>query len=187
MVERHVQLFDEFGERYLRGERPDVREYLERAGSEADELAPMIDRFLAAVPAPAASEDTVEAWRAWLAGESPLRALKARRGVHDMQIVEALVDKLGLDRSKSKKVAGYYHELESGELDPRRVDRRVYEVIANQLKARIGDLLAWTRPQPIAPRWFLSAASEAAAFRVSPAQPTEELDEIDRLFLGERT
>ena len=51
------ELFDEYAAAYARGERPQAREYLARAGPQADELAGLIDEFLqrspAAEPAPA--------------------------------------------------------------------------------------------------------------------------------------
>ena len=45
------ELFDEYASAYARGERPQAREYLERAGPQADELAGLIDRFLVSTPA----------------------------------------------------------------------------------------------------------------------------------------
>ena len=51
-------LFEEFAARFARGEHPDVRDYLERAADERDELSALLDGFLAASPAPAPSEET---------------------------------------------------------------------------------------------------------------------------------
>ena len=90
----------------------------------------MIDRFLARAPAPAPDEATVALFEAWQAGESPLLRLRAARGVTREAVVSVLVKTLGLDVKKKAKVARYYNELESGMLEPERVDRRVWDVLA---------------------------------------------------------
>jgi hypothetical protein len=68
--------FDDFA----RGERPDTREYLARAGEGADELAAMMDRFLQAAQVPAAGEDERALVAAWIEGEPPVLELRNRRG-----------------------------------------------------------------------------------------------------------
>ena len=50
-----LELFDEFARCFARGESPAVHEYVERAGESGDELARMLDRFLASAPAAAAA------------------------------------------------------------------------------------------------------------------------------------
>ena len=64
--------------------------------------------------------------------------------------MEALVSRLGLDPAKSGKVGGYYADLEVGILDPEPVDRRVWDVLAEVLKAN-ARALAGPRPEPPAP------------------------------------
>ena len=149
MPEDVRELFDEYATRYARGEQPEAAEYLERAGPAADELAGLIDGYLQRAPAPAAPDETVAMMRAWVAGEAPLVALRASRGLKRDQVVDALIERLGLDRGKRAKVEGYYHELENGLLDPAGVDRSVWSALAETLKTRVSDLVAW-RPRPFA-------------------------------------
>ena len=183
------ELFDDYAARYARGERPEAAEYLDRAGSGADELARLIDGFVARSPARAADEATVTLMRAWAAGEAPLVALRAERGLQRDDVVDALVERLGLDVRKRAKVKERYHELENGLLDVARVDRGVWDVVASLLSVRVSDLVAW-RPRPLAAEGAYLRADQSAAplaaslaMRVeSPSATPEEPDEIDRLF-----
>jgi hypothetical protein len=72
-------LFDEYATRYLRGERPDVREYLERAGVERDSLGALLDRFLQGVPAREPSAEEVVVMRARVEQQPPLLVLRLLR------------------------------------------------------------------------------------------------------------
>jgi hypothetical protein len=180
-------LFDDYAQRFARGEGPDVRDYLTRAGEGADELARMIDGYLARIPPPDPDEASRTLAAAWLERATPLVELRVRRGLRRETVVADLIERLGLDARKRDKVNTRYHELENGLLDPSRVDRSVWEVLAATLRARASDLVAW-RPRPL--------AADAAYFRVDamapaagPARTTalrperaEEADEIDRLF-----
>jgi DNA repair protein RadA/Sms len=53
VAERAFELFDEYAAAYARGERPELGEFLARAGEDADELARLVDAFLARAPTPA--------------------------------------------------------------------------------------------------------------------------------------
>src|SRR4051812_26218471 len=128
MAEDVFALFDEFAASFARGERPDAREYLERASDGRDELAALIDGYLERVPPPAPDNDAVLLASAWLAQQPPLLELRTQRGLRRDEVVDTLVAALGLDSAKRDKVKRYYHELEGGLLDPDRVDRRVWEV-----------------------------------------------------------
>jgi len=162
-----------------------VAEYLARAGEEADELAALLDAFLQAAPPPPPAEETVATMEAWAAGESPLLALRVRRGLRRAQVVEALVKLLGLDPAKERKVGRYYHRLETGLLDPARVDRRVFEALAEALTARVADLLTWRAPPLEAEPAYRVTPGAAMPPAAAPAPPTEPPDEIDRLFGGQ--
>ena len=120
-----MELFDAFCRQHVRGERPDVRDYLERAGPEQEELSRLIDRYLASAPPPKPEPENVQVMTAWLAGEPPLLELRRRRGLGRDAVVEELVGSLSLDPAKRGKVKTYLHELETGWLDPTRVSRRV--------------------------------------------------------------
>jgi hypothetical protein len=184
-------LFDEFALAYRRGERPDVGEYLARAaeGTERDDLADVIDRFLQGVPARDPSEEEVVLVQARLERQAPLLALRIRRKLGRRAVVDALVGALGLDPAKSEKVGDYYHRLENGLLDPEPVDARVWSTVSELMKANVR-ALAGVGPEPLAAATtFLREATDvqtrmmAAARAPEPAAPSEP-DEIDKLFTG---
>jgi hypothetical protein len=183
VAERVEELFGEYAAAYARGERPHAREFLARAGGQVDELASLIDAFLARAPVPAPDEQAVQLFEAWQAGESPLLRLRTARGMTRDAIVAALVRTLGLDNKKKEKVKRYYHELEAGLLEPERVDPRVWDALAKTVGTRAADLVAWRprRPEFPAPAFARASVSMMTAMRADePAQEPE--DEIDRLF-----
>jgi hypothetical protein len=181
--ERVDELFGEYAAAYARGERPQAREFLARAGGQVDELANLIDAFLARTPVPAPDEQAVQFFEAWRAGESPLPRLREARGVTRDAVVAALVKTLGLDIKKKEKVRLYYDELESGQLEPGRVDRLVWDTLAEILGARITDLRGWRLPlsEFPTPAFARSTRPMMAALRI-PESSEESEDEIDRLF-----
>ncbi len=195
MADDPVTLFEEYAVRVARGERPDVREYLDRAGPARSELARLLDRFLADRPPRAPDPQTVATLQAWIAGEPTLLELRRRRRLRREDVVAALLARLGLDAAKREKVAGYYHELESGLLDTSRVDRRVFDALAQALHTPVRDLLAWPgRPgADAAPAYYraepaASAPPPPAGVPAASGAPsvTPEWDEVDELFLGPR-
>jgi hypothetical protein len=179
------ELFDDYAAAYARGERPQAREYLERAGPLADALARLIDHFLQGSPAAEPDEETMTIVGALVEGHPPLLELRVQRGLRREQVVDALVRLLGLDVKKGQKVAGYYHQLEGGLLEPRGVDRRVWEALAQTFKTRVDDLVAWRPPSIEAAPAYLRAsrAVDAMAPLARPATAEIERDEIDELFL----
>jgi hypothetical protein len=92
------------------------------------------------------------------------------------------VRSLGLDDRK-EKVGRYYRELEAGLLEPERVDRRVWVVLAEALGARVSDLFGWRArlPDLPAPAFPRSAGPVMAAMRILDRSDEVE-DEVDRLF-----
>ena len=185
MADEVFELFDDYAVRFARGERPDAREYLARAGEGADELAALIDRYLESAPAPAVDEDARALAAAWIEGEPPLLELRNRRGLRRDAVVDALISAFGLDPAKREKVKGYYHRLETGLLEPRGVNSRVFDVLAKTLSASLTDVRAW-RPQPQAIEAAYMRRDEAAWFEAPPVLADEdgERDDIDLLFLG---
>jgi len=198
------RLFDEFARAYLRGESPDVPAYLERAGSGRDDLGELIDRFLQAVPAQPATEEEIVLMQSRLEQEPPLLVLRRRRGLSRAAVVDALVSTLGLDRKKRDKVAGYYHELEIGLLDPKPVSAKVWTALGEFLQANVR-LLAGLRPPPLGVakphyrradrdlgalysieevRTFVFDTKIESVFSPVPAEPPPVRDEIDELFTG---
>lgn len=184
-----LNLFDEFARSFARGESPSVLSYVERAGEQGDELAGMLNRFLASAPAPEPPAQRVEMMRAWIAGQPPILELRKQRGLTRDVVVDRLLALLGLRDERRTKVRGYYHELETGLLEPRGVDRRVWEALAQVLGASVTDLAGW-RPRRIKGMpAFRSRPDNSAAIDaqfsapMSAPQPAEE-DEVDRLFTG---
>jgi hypothetical protein len=183
VAERVEELFGEYAAAYSRGERPQAREFLARAGGQVDELASLIDGLLASAPAPVPDEQTVALFEAWRAGDSPLPRLRTARGLTRDAVVATLIRTLGLDEKKKEKVGRYYNELESGLLEPERVDRRVWDVLAETLGARVRELVpSGLRPSDVPAAAFARASPPMmAATRAPDALPRSE-DEVDRLF-----
>ena len=186
MPECVADLFAEYAAAYARGERPAASEFLSRAGGEAEELAGLIDTFLARAPAPVPDATTVALFEGWRAGESPLLRLRKERGVTGETVVALLVKTLGLSAKKEAKVGRYYRELESGLLSPERVDRRVWDALAKALGARVADLAAW-RPRPSAFEGVALGRTSMAMASIDPPAAADtraaaEEDEVDRLF-----
>ena len=63
------------------------------------------------------------------------------------EVVDALVERLGLDPAKRANVKSYYQRLEQGFLEPGRVSRRVWAVVGTSSAARSGSTLAGSRPR----------------------------------------
>jgi hypothetical protein len=189
VAEDIMSLLDEYAARLARGERPDAHEYLERAGEQREELAAVLDRFLALAPAPHPDEETVALVGAWVANQPPVLELRVRRGLTRGAVVDALIGALALAATKRDKVTRYYHQLETGLLEPTRVDRSVWEALASALRVRVDDLIGWRRQPADLQAAYLRASADAALSTMAPAAPAErgtqeEPDEIDRLFLG---
>lgn len=192
-------LFDEFTTAYRRGEAPDVLAYLERAGDDADAFAELVDRFLVAVPAREPTEEEVVLMQARRERDPALLVLRLRRRLTRDAVVGALVTALGLDFSTSGKVRRYYSDLEVGVLDPKPVDRKVWDALGRILDANVRMLAGLRPPPPAAPAVaYMRVRDESAKYLASwdegpnePAvtpelesEPVPERDEVDRLFTG---
>lgn len=196
------QLFDEFAIAYRRGKQPDVGSFLERAGDERDDLADMLDAFIRAVPAREPSEEEIVLMQARLEREPALLVLRRRRSMKRDVVVSALMSALGLDPKKREKVAAYYHDLEVGKLDPEPVSVRVWDVLADLLRANAHALAAVVVPKPPAPvmhrraDFSIELSERIAAVSMQAVEAPDELDadkrayeppprdEIDMLFTG---
>ena len=169
-------LFDDYAARFA-----------QRADAGADELAQLIDGYLARATAPPPTDDTVALTTAALEGRSPLREARERRGLSRTDVADALIATLGLDRAKSTKVARYYEELEAAVRDPTRVDRRVFEALAATLRTTASDLVAGGARARLE-GFDLSLAPAAPAIpppataAAAPRTRIEPPDEIDHHF-----
>ena len=183
MRETTLQLFDEFAASFSGGSDPDLREFMARAGDEAAVLAQLVDRFLSGSEPPPPAPERVELMRAWVRGEPPILELRKARKLKRGELVSRLTGSLGLSSDREPKVARYYHELESGLLEPRGVDSRVWEALASVLGTDVRALARW-RPAPVeaAPAYRLSQPQMDAQY--APAREPAEEDEVDRLFLS---
>ncbi len=191
MGEDVIELFEEYAARVARGDEPDARDYLDRAGADEPKLAALIGEYLLTAPLPEPGEESVAALDAWLHGEGPLLGVRRSRGLKRAAVVERLVGLLGLDARKTPKVADYYHELESGLLDTSRVDRRVFDALGTILAVPVSGMLTWRpRVEPSAADAYFRIAGGAEVEQPAPpsgAPPgSSEWDEIDQLFLGDR-
>ncbi len=197
-------LFDEFAARHARGEHPDAREYLERAGERRDELARLLDGFLAAAPVQPPGEETLQLFASLLAeslagslpGETatpPLLAERVRRGWRRDEIVDWIRERFGIGEEKQEKVARYWHELETGLLPVSGVSARLREALAERFGEALQAAVAWKPPELDADAAFrrTQAASPQILTRMAmpapfapEAAPEPERDEVDELFLG---
>ena len=189
MPEDVRDLFAEYADAYARGRQPEARDYLERAGGRADELARLLDDFLVAAPRPPADADAFAVVSAWAAEEPPLVHLRASRGVRVDEVVDAIVEDAGVAAAKRDKVKGYYQRLEQGLLDPRGVSERVWRAVRRLVGPAAEAAAAW-RMRPAQPdvAYFRAdrvAPRAAAAFREEPP-PEPARDDVDELFTGGR-
>lgn len=192
-----LQLFEEFAARYAAGEAPDPRPYLDRAGAHSDRLAALIERHVEAAPLRTPGPDEVAALESWLErGEPTLVTLRVRRGVTRDAVVDGLGRALQIAAAKREKLAGYYHQLESGLLDTSRIDIRVFAVLATILGVDRSELVILPG-RPLVPEQVYFRQTESLrlpsitsdrTFPTPPgssqAGPPAERDEVDELFLG---
>jgi hypothetical protein len=194
MSEPVRRLLDEYRARFAAGERPDVGDYVARAGDGGDALAELLDDFLRTAPAPDPPPETVAAIRAIAAVEPALLAQRTARGVRRETVIDALMTRFGFKTTSRAKLEERYHELESGLLDAGRVDTGVLDAIATALGLVRSQLVFSRPPQALLqaylrmppgarPRPGASMAPHLlAAPMAGPAAAPEEPDEIDRLF-----
>jgi hypothetical protein len=184
VTDRVFDLFDEYAAAYARGERPSAEEYLDRAGSDRDQLASLLDEYLRRAPAQPATEDDKRYLGLMLAQEPPLLQVRVERGLRVDEVVGLLVERLELDSAKWAKVKRYYQRLEGGLLDPSGLSRRLRSALADILGPSAERALDWTAPPAAAAPLFLREAEhvESLAEVTEPAAGAK--DEIDRLFTG---
>lgn len=203
-------LLNEFVDAWNAGDRPRVEDYVSRApAGHGDELAGLIGAFLEVAPAPPYTPAQLDELRADPAVQqignlidSPsglwptlLPRLRKRAQLTRDQVVERLAEALGV-QGREPKVKEYYHQMESGRLDPRGVSARVLDSLAGIFKVNVAEIeragdFSLTPDAPAAPAFYrtLSVGEVPGAdtfdFEASMAAPSD-LDEVDQLFLGGR-
>jgi hypothetical protein len=202
------ELLSQFIDAWNAGERPRAEDYLDKASdTERTELAEMLHTFLEHAPPPNYSEETFAAIMrepAVLAAANLidqetwpglLPSLRQRAKLKRDEVVARLAEALEL-AGKEAKVKGYYHQMESGTLDPSGVSRKVIEALGKVFGVDPGKIER-------AGGFEFSAFSVAEvhlradmddmekldrmehAAMAAPA-PQVEMDEVDRLFRGGR-
>ena len=180
-----VLLFDEFAVRWARGERPDPADFLGRAGGQREQLARLLDAYLAAAPTQAPTGEDRRAVRAAVLRfeqDGTLRDLRVGAGLRRDAVVDAIVEVFALPAALRWKVKERYHELESGTLAAARIDARLAALLAKLVGTTAEALRALELPTVVAKEAF--ARSETAFDIALPAAaaPAAEPDEVDRLF-----
>jgi hypothetical protein len=107
--------------------------------------------------------------------------LRIRRRLSREAVVDALLRTLGLDPAKREKVDDYYHQLETGLLDPAPVDRTVWEALSDVLHANTR-ALAVTRPMPpaTATAYRRFDADRTSSWRSEPFPPSRSTESATR-------
>ncbi len=185
------RLLAELVDRWSRGAPLDVAGLLEQAGSDADELAGLIDAFLDRAPRREPSDQAVAFVRSL--ADPPL--LRVRVGHEPALKVDDVADAItaacDVDPAKRGKVRRYYQMLEGGTLDPSRVADAVWQALTGVFGRSVRELVRASTAGPVLPGTAFYRAERAAPvlFDASTADmpsqvPDEpaELDEVDRLF-----
>jgi hypothetical protein len=182
-----TQLFDEFVDAHVSGKRPDVREFLLRAGPESRHLGVLIDRYLEAAPIEEPDEETLVALNARLEHLTPLTAARRRLPLKVDDVVERLRELLGLDESLRGRLRVAYQELEAEKLEPAGVNERVWDALHSILGLDPRRLVMRETPTFAVPAYLRSADFQAAeAAPAAMATRADQPDEVDSLFRGRR-
>jgi hypothetical protein len=182
-------LFDEFAARHARGEHPDAREYLERAGERRDELARLLDGLLAAAPVQPPGEETLALFASLLSEEPPLLAERVRRGWQRDEIIDWIRERFDIGEEKREKVARYWHQLETGLLPVSGISTRLREALSERFGEALQAAAVWKAPSIHASASFRRSADTPPATYallekvIEPAARATESDEVDELFL----
>ena len=204
-------LLQQFIERYESGDplRPvDVLAQVE--GTDRRELETLLDAYLeraprrpftaeafAASPARPLVDDLTQSLEG-IAGTWPvvLPRLRARARLRRSELVARLAAALGVS-DREAKVAGYYHAMEQGELDPAGVSDRVLDALARltgtttkALRDAATALQPGAGPAAAVPTFARTAEPEPghlaslAAASPEPRSERSEIDLVDELFTG---
>jgi hypothetical protein len=212
MMSTADRLLSEFIDAWNSGERPRAETYLERApAEERDELAGLINTFLEHAPTPDYSDEAYAELAREPAVQEITRLVDAEAGLWPSllprlrrrvrlkreEVVAGLAELLGV-QGKESKVAVYYHQMETGSLDPGGVSRRVLDALGKVLRVDPGEIQeaadVWRAPPETLAEVYMRAEpgrspSEAgAADAPSPGEEQwrVEWDEVDQLFRGGR-
>ena len=178
-------LLDELARRHARGEPLDVEGTLARAGDRADELAPLIEAFLARAPRREPTAESLAFVRSL--DEPPLVRARVAKSLKDDDVVDGVGADCGHRPPVRPKGRRYYQQLEGGMLDPTHVAETVWAAITRVLGRSRALLSAPSGPAPAAAPMYRADAlvvlDEQLVPRAAP-EPSQS-DMVDALFLGE--
>lgn len=175
-------LLDEVARRHARGEPLEVSELLERAGDRANELAAMIEVFLARTSRSQPSAESLAFVRSL--DDPPLLRARVALRLRVDDVVDAIVRACELRPESKGKVRRYYQQLEGGILDPHPVADTVWDAITGLLGRSRAVFSASRGPiVAAAPMYRADRLFEPALVAESRSEP-EPPDEVDELFLG---
>jgi len=208
------KVLSEFITAWNAGRRPRVRQFLARvpAGRDRDGLAEEISTFLQVAPTPSYSEqqraeirespavraayaavdDDAGAWPAVLPG------LRNRAGLSVSALAGRLLRSVGLGEGERQRTVDYLERLERGELEAERLSRRLIRGLGDALGvapatlAQLGGAVARPVSGGIAFRvgeedpagWVEAEIDRMSRAALTPARPSNEMDELERLFCG---
>lgn len=178
-------LLDELVRRHARGEPLDVEGTLRRAGDDADELAPLIDAFLARAPRRGPTPASLRFVQSL--DDPPMLRARVAKALKVDDVVDAIVAECELAPDARPRVRRYYQQLEGGMLDPTHVAETVWAAITRVLGRSRALLSAPSGPAPAAAPMYRADAlvvlDEQLVSRAAP-EPRQS-DMVDALFLGE--
>lgn len=188
------------------GRAQDVDHYLERVPmTEREQLADLLAMYFASRRGPRHAEVSRTAYTRVLAtldrmtdtagraGTLPglLAELRRTRGLRRSDVTRAICDLLGLSDQAIVQLEREYHRLETGQLDGRRLSRRILEALAEIFRIPVDDLAEASLPLRSEPqRATRSFARSAGAFtvaaRAAPPDRDETTGDVRALFYGGR-
>ena len=182
-----------------RGDMDDFEHQLALRSGQRDELLDLVDLALA-VRGPATPDAATIAATAGLPAFQPrawpevLRDARHAQGIKRPRLVRDLADRLGITTAEGReRIRERYHEVETGQLDPRHVADSVLDALGDLLGG-LSDVLTTTRlnpPSPLRPKMaflrdgFDDADSDQTVHAMALSVPTELTPEerrVDELF-----
>lgn len=205
----------EFAEAFESGRDPDPGTFLARADAEErGALADRLDAYLDEAPGQSWDPGVYERSPARMAADSVFADIEAEAGgwpellpklrerarISREQLTAKLAAGLGFGgQSDVNRVHAYYHQMETGRLEPARVSDRVLDVLAGLVGSSretlraAGEHLAGGGAAPLqsfartaipSPDFEISHDLMDAAPAAAAPAPAPKRDELDELFLG---
>lgn len=196
-MSRVDELLQSYIEEHRQGHEADPRPFLRRvSGAERDELAALIDHYLARAPAKPLDLEAFERcqagsrWQAAVGGilAPTLEELRVQAVLSKPEVADALAKDLEVV-GHEQALKARYHELETGQIEPRRIAARVWSALetlfgqpAERLREAVesgpdvgqgGHAIAFAR----------RGSPGAAASPVARASPAE--DPVDSVFFDD--